>query len=61
MPRTGVSANGLTMPSTADELAALTRSNSERWPAWPSQRLLFSNDDFMPLLSPSTTPGGEEN
>lgn len=61
MLRTGVSVKGLMMPSMADELAALTLSNSARRPFWASQRLLFSNDDFMPRLSPSTAPGGEEN
>ena len=61
MLRAAVPEKGLTMPSMADELAALTRSNSARRPGWPSQRLLLSNDDFMPPLSPSTAGDGEEN
>lgn len=61
MARAGLSANGLTMPSTADELAALNRSNSARRSAGSSQGLLCSNDAFMPPLSPSAAPGGEDH
>ncbi len=35
------------MPSTADELAALTRSSAARRPGSRNQGLLFNNEFFM--------------
>ena len=47
------------MPSTAEELAALSRSNAVRRAGSSSHGLLFCNEDFMPRLSPSDDEIGE--
>lgn len=55
----GVSLNGCTMPSTADELAALRRIKSARRVGSSNQGLLPSKEEFMCVLSPEALRSGK--